>query len=138
VALPIAFPAETVRVVGIESRAELEFSETVVSAETACDNVTKHVMLAPDITPAALQVTRDTSTGARRPIVAVCELLRGVAATVALRLLAIEAAIVTGPAPALTERSTSAEAAQGADPETDEQVMEVDAAAVLSHKSIST
>jgi hypothetical protein len=138
VALPIAFPAETVRVAGIESRAELEFSETVVSAETACDSVIKHVMLAPDITPAALQVTRDTSTGARRPIVAVCELLRGVAATVALRLLAIEAAIVTGPAPALTERSTSAGAAQGADPETDEQLMEVAAPAVLSHKSIST
>jgi hypothetical protein len=35
-------------------------------------------------------------------------------------------------------RSASATAAHGADPETDEQAMEVAAAAVLSHKSIST
>ena len=84
VMLPVAFPAEIVKVAGIESRAEEELSETLVTAETACDSVIKHVVLAPDITPVALQVKPEMSTGASRPIVAVCELLPRVAVTVAL------------------------------------------------------
>jgi hypothetical protein len=37
-----------------------------------------------------------------------------------------------------TERSSSAGAAQGADPETEEQVTDMAVAAVLSHSAIST
>jgi hypothetical protein len=64
--LPVAFPAETMRVAGVESRAELEFTDTVVSDETARDRVITHVTQAPDITPVALQATLETSTGATR------------------------------------------------------------------------
>ena len=74
-------------VAGIESRAELELSVTVVVAETAWDSVIKQVVLAPDITPAELQLTPETSTGARRLTVVVWELVPRAAAMVALWLL---------------------------------------------------
>jgi hypothetical protein len=84
VTLPVALPAEIVTVGGIKKRAELEFSETVVFADTACDSVIKQVVLAPDNTPVALQVTAETSTGARRPMVVVWELVPREAVRVAL------------------------------------------------------
>jgi hypothetical protein len=55
VVLPVAFPAEIVMLAGTESRAELEFSDTVVFAETACDSVTKKRMLPPEMTPVTLR-----------------------------------------------------------------------------------
>jgi hypothetical protein len=59
-------------------------------------------------------------------------------ADVAVTPLAVTA-LITGFATApLTERSSSAEAAQGADPETAVQVTEDAVAAELSHKAIST
>jgi hypothetical protein len=66
VALPVALPDGTVSVAGIESRTELELSETAVFAETVSDSVTRQVVVAPDIKPVALQATPETSTGARR------------------------------------------------------------------------
>ena len=84
VTLAVEFPAAIVTVAGIESRAELEFSVTMVGADTACDSVIKQVVLTPDSTPVELQLTPETSTGARRPMVAVWELVPRVAVTVAL------------------------------------------------------
>jgi hypothetical protein len=65
---------------------------------------------------AGLQATPDTRTGATRPTVAVCELLPSVAVTVALRLLAIEAAAVAlnvavvAPEATVTDAGTVSEA----------------------------
>lgn len=84
VALPAALPAKTVSARGIESREEVEFSETVVSVETVCESVTEQVMLTPDMTPIPLQATPETSTGATRLMAAFWELLPRVAVTVAL------------------------------------------------------
>jgi hypothetical protein len=90
--VPVAFPAGTMRLAGIASRAELEFSDTMVSAETGCDNVIAQLVLAPDITPVALQVTperRGGRKGGRRLVVATCEFPPGVAVSGSLRLPAI-------------------------------------------------
>jgi hypothetical protein len=81
--LALEFPAETVTVAGIESRAELEFSATVLAAGTARDSVIEQVVPAPDINPVELQVTDETSTGARRQMVMVFELVPRVAVTIA-------------------------------------------------------
>jgi hypothetical protein len=97
VALADAFPARTVSVAGIGSREELEFSKTVVFAETAWDSVIEQVTLAPDITPVGLQTTPETSTGtgAKRLMAAVADFV-GSATLVAVTVTVCEAAMIAG------------------------------------------
>ena len=88
-------PAVTVTVAGTVSKALLLASITVEPPVGAvCVNVTVQVLtvLCPKF--AGLHTTPDTSTGARRLIVAARELDPSVAVTVALWLLGIEAAAV--------------------------------------------
>ena len=81
--VPVAVPAEIVRLEGSASRDELELSDTVAPPEVTCDRVTAQLVLPPDIRPVAPQLTLETTRGASNPIVAVCEPLPSAAVTVA-------------------------------------------------------
>src|SRR5580704_9428330 len=115
VALNVAVvaPAPTVTEAGTVSEALLLASVTLEPPVGAvCVSVTVHVLTALCPRLVGLQATLETSTGAKRLIVAVCELLPSVAVTVALWLLAIEAAAVAlkvavvAPAATVTEAGT--------------------------------
>ena len=87
VALKIAVvaPAGTVTIGGTVSSVSLLESVTVDPPEgAACVNVTVHVLTALCPRLIGLHAKVDTSTGANRLMVAVCELVPSVAVTVAL------------------------------------------------------
>ena len=112
----VVAPAETVTDAGTVSEALLLASATLAPPVGAfSESVTVQVLTALWPRLVALQAMPDTSTGASRPIVAVCELLPSVAVTVALWLLAIVAAAVAlkvavvAPAATVTEAGTVSE-----------------------------
>ena len=119
VALKVAVvaPAPTVTEAGTVSEALLLASVTLDPPVGAvCVSVTVQVLTALCPRLVGLQATLETSTGAKRLIVAVCELVPSVAVTVALWLLAIVAAAVAlkvavvAPAATVTEAGTVSDA----------------------------
>lgn len=66
----VGFPVATMMKAGTVIEVEVDFNVIVVFADTACDNVTRHATLAPDITAVGPQTSEVTSTGTTNDIVA--------------------------------------------------------------------
>jgi hypothetical protein len=115
--LAVVAPAATAADAGMVSEELLLANVTLEPpAGAVWVSVTMHVLGALCPRLVGLQARVDTRTGARRLIVAVCELLPRVAVTVAFWLLAIEAAAdalnvaVAAPAATVTDAGTASEA----------------------------